>query len=330
MSEDLETTVYRLVQEALTNVAKHARASRVRVAVAESDGELLVEVQDDGAALTPSSRATASGWPGCASAWALAGGTLSIDSGEQGTARQAPACRRSSGRRGQAIRRRAGRVVARSAPVRPAWRARACGGCARGGSRPCGGEMQLAGDLDARVPERDQSQDFDLARRESVVGERAVQRIQACGDARADELLATCCGANRLRQLAVGAAPSQRTRARPRRTRAARTPGSPPSSSRTICVSGARSRSWLIASMLDPSGHVQIEHEHVRLVAHERRGSRSRCRLLRRSLRRRPRRRAAAAGCGASAHGRLPGRPVSAEPSRRGRLPCRRAVDLRP
>ena len=48
---ELETTVYRLVQEALTNVAKHARANRVRVAVGEFDGELLVEVQDDGARL---------------------------------------------------------------------------------------------------------------------------------------------------------------------------------------------------------------------------------------------------------------------------------------
>ena len=49
LDEDLETTVYRLVQEALTNVAKHARANQVRVAVKESEGELLVEVKDDGA-----------------------------------------------------------------------------------------------------------------------------------------------------------------------------------------------------------------------------------------------------------------------------------------
>ena len=52
-SEDLETAVYRLVQEALTNVAKHARADVVRVAVTEADGELLIEVQDDGAGFDP-------------------------------------------------------------------------------------------------------------------------------------------------------------------------------------------------------------------------------------------------------------------------------------
>jgi len=49
LDAEIESAAYRLVQEALTNVAKHARAETVRVAVSESDGELLVEVQDDGA-----------------------------------------------------------------------------------------------------------------------------------------------------------------------------------------------------------------------------------------------------------------------------------------
>jgi len=85
LSEDLETTVYRLVQEALTNVAKHARANRVRVAVTESDGELLIEVQDDGSGFDADLSSDGFGLAGIRERVGLAGGTLSIDSGEQGT-----------------------------------------------------------------------------------------------------------------------------------------------------------------------------------------------------------------------------------------------------
>jgi signal transduction histidine kinase len=45
---ELEATIYRLVQEALTNVAKHAGATTARVALEESDGEVVVTVEDDG------------------------------------------------------------------------------------------------------------------------------------------------------------------------------------------------------------------------------------------------------------------------------------------
>ena len=45
---EVESTVYRLVQEALTNVGKHAGATRVSVTVAERDGSVHVEVSDDG------------------------------------------------------------------------------------------------------------------------------------------------------------------------------------------------------------------------------------------------------------------------------------------
>jgi signal transduction histidine kinase len=82
---DLETTVYRMMQEALTNVAKHARAERVRVAVSERDGELRIEVQDDGVGFDPESVDRGFGLAGMEERAALAGGTLSLDSGEQGT-----------------------------------------------------------------------------------------------------------------------------------------------------------------------------------------------------------------------------------------------------
>ncbi|WP_162940028.1 sensor histidine kinase [Gryllotalpicola protaetiae] len=55
----VQQAAYRIVQEALTNVTKHARAGRIRVEVVEASGEggwLLVAVSDDGqgAAATPS------------------------------------------------------------------------------------------------------------------------------------------------------------------------------------------------------------------------------------------------------------------------------------
>ena len=45
---DLETLAYRVVQEALSNAAKHARASHVTLTVEIAGGQLRVEVQDDG------------------------------------------------------------------------------------------------------------------------------------------------------------------------------------------------------------------------------------------------------------------------------------------
>ncbi|GLY25839.1 sensor histidine kinase [Micromonospora sp. NBRC 101691] len=44
----VRTSAYRIVQEALTNVRRHARATRCRVTVAATDGELSLTVVDDG------------------------------------------------------------------------------------------------------------------------------------------------------------------------------------------------------------------------------------------------------------------------------------------
>jgi len=43
-----EMSVYRIVQEALTNIAKHAQAHRVLIRVSTDSESLLVEIQDDG------------------------------------------------------------------------------------------------------------------------------------------------------------------------------------------------------------------------------------------------------------------------------------------
>lgn len=47
-SGDAATAVFRIVQEALTNVARHAQATRVQVEITRAAGDVLVRVTDDG------------------------------------------------------------------------------------------------------------------------------------------------------------------------------------------------------------------------------------------------------------------------------------------
>jgi PAS domain S-box-containing protein len=53
-----EIVLYRVAQEALTNVVKHAGAERVRVSLQPSNGHVVLEVRDDGAGFVPSEAAT--------------------------------------------------------------------------------------------------------------------------------------------------------------------------------------------------------------------------------------------------------------------------------
>jgi len=53
LSPAVETAVYRIVQEALTNVAKHAQANRVSVMLEHRHDELLVIVEDNGRGFHP-------------------------------------------------------------------------------------------------------------------------------------------------------------------------------------------------------------------------------------------------------------------------------------
>jgi signal transduction histidine kinase len=48
LPDDVKTIVFRNITEALTNVEKHAHASRVHIAAATIDGGIVVEVADDG------------------------------------------------------------------------------------------------------------------------------------------------------------------------------------------------------------------------------------------------------------------------------------------
>jgi PAS domain S-box-containing protein len=78
LSPTLETTAYFTVAEALTNVAKYARASHATVRVGEEDGALVIEVRDDGVG---GARPDAgSGLTGLADRVGACDGTLSVES----------------------------------------------------------------------------------------------------------------------------------------------------------------------------------------------------------------------------------------------------------
>ena len=55
LRKTVETTLYRIVQEALTNVARHAHAARARVRIASDTRHVHCSIWDDGAGFTPDS-----------------------------------------------------------------------------------------------------------------------------------------------------------------------------------------------------------------------------------------------------------------------------------
>lgn len=85
LDAELETTIYRLLQEALTNVAKHAGAGTVRVAARIADGAVLLEVEDDGIGFDPAAATSGFGLAGMQERAYLVGGTVEVASGEGGT-----------------------------------------------------------------------------------------------------------------------------------------------------------------------------------------------------------------------------------------------------
>ncbi|MEA2479730.1 MAG: hypothetical protein QOJ07_1652 [Thermoleophilaceae bacterium] len=80
LSAEVESTIYRVVQEALTNVTKHANADRVRVEVARENGGVIVLVRDDGRGFDPGRRGSGLGLIGMRERVELAGGRLEVDS----------------------------------------------------------------------------------------------------------------------------------------------------------------------------------------------------------------------------------------------------------
>ena len=80
LARDTETTVYRLVQEALSNAARHSGGSVVRVEVAEREDADRRGVADNGHGFDPAATTGGFGLRGMRERVELAGGWMTIDS----------------------------------------------------------------------------------------------------------------------------------------------------------------------------------------------------------------------------------------------------------
>ncbi len=80
LTEETETHLFRIAQEALTNVARHARAKEVRMELAADAGRLRMVIADDGVGLAPGGPAGGLGLVGMRARARSAGGELSVRS----------------------------------------------------------------------------------------------------------------------------------------------------------------------------------------------------------------------------------------------------------
>jgi two-component system, NarL family, sensor histidine kinase DevS len=83
---ETETALYRIVQEALTNVAKHSGAANVSVLLTRKDGAVVAVVEDDGRGLAAGAEAgDGLGLVGMRERVSLLGGRLALEAGTVGT-----------------------------------------------------------------------------------------------------------------------------------------------------------------------------------------------------------------------------------------------------
>lgn len=85
LAPELETTIYRVLQEALTNVANHAEAKKVEVRVRAREADILIEVEDDGRGFDIAAGTEGFGLVGIRERVYLTGGRLELESGAWGT-----------------------------------------------------------------------------------------------------------------------------------------------------------------------------------------------------------------------------------------------------
>ncbi|MBN8866181.1 MAG: GAF domain-containing sensor histidine kinase [Solirubrobacterales bacterium] len=81
----LEDTIYRLVQESITNAVRHGLAARAIVEVYEEDDEIRIRVADDGSGFDPKRAGGGFGLLGMRERVGLSGGRFDVRSGSDGT-----------------------------------------------------------------------------------------------------------------------------------------------------------------------------------------------------------------------------------------------------
>jgi signal transduction histidine kinase len=80
LSKEITTTVYRIVQEALTNIIKHSEATEVSISLSTSDRCLKVRIEDDGNGFEPQENMTGFGIQGMRERTTALGGKFYLDS----------------------------------------------------------------------------------------------------------------------------------------------------------------------------------------------------------------------------------------------------------
>jgi two-component system sensor histidine kinase UhpB len=84
LAEVVQTAIYRVAQEGLTNVTRHAGATVVELVVAQTNGEVELRVSDDGRGFDPAVRGGGLGLVGMAERARLVGGELDVRSAPGG------------------------------------------------------------------------------------------------------------------------------------------------------------------------------------------------------------------------------------------------------
>ena len=91
LSDQMEITIFRLVQECLTNIHRHSGSDSAKIAIREEDGSVVVEIKDAGNGISLerqlelSSGRTGVGFRGMRERLRQFGGVLDIQSDDNGT-----------------------------------------------------------------------------------------------------------------------------------------------------------------------------------------------------------------------------------------------------